>query len=78
MYEFQIKNGLLNFASIFLLIWSVFGLVSAINECSFFLLNSNLVFNAVLRLKLLCSGFDNTRFHNFFFNFSYLQIFHVF
>ena len=54
---------------IFLLIRSTCSLVSAIKECSFFLLNSNFVFIAVLRLQLWCSGFDNTRFHNFFFNF---------
>ena len=60
------KIGLLNFASIFLLIWSTCSLMSAIKECSFFLMISSLVFIAVLRLKLWCSGFYTTRFHNFF------------
>ena len=42
----------MNFASILLLIWSTYSLLSAIKECTFFMLNSNLVFIAVLRLKL--------------------------
>ena len=56
----------MNFASNLLFLWSSCSLVSANKECSFFLLNSNLVFIAVVRLKLWCSGFDSTRFHKFF------------
>ena len=64
-YRSLLKGLLLNFASIFLLIWSICSLVSAMKECSFSLMKSNLISIAVLQIKLWFSGFD-TRFHNFF------------
>ena len=65
VFDFQKIIDFLNFAPVFLLIWSTFSLLSAMKECFFFLLKSNSIFIAVLRLKLLFSGFDITRFHHF-------------
>ena len=44
----------------------------------FFLLKSNSIIIAVLRLKLWFSVYDTTIFHNFLKIFRYLPIFHVF
>ena len=46
------NNGLLNFASIFPLLWSTCRLMSAKKECFLFVLNLNPIITAVLRLKL--------------------------
>ena len=63
----------MSFATIFLLIWSTGSLVSVKKEF-FFLLNYNLIFIAILRVKLGFSGFDTTSFH-IFFSFRHLPIF---
>ena len=71
------KNDLLNFASIFLLIWSTCSLESAIKESFSFLLYSNSIFIAGLRFYALIYGFPALVMPDFttFFVFRYLPFF---
>ena len=63
----------------FLLILPTRSLLEALRKCFFFLLISNSIFIAVLRLNLWFSGFNTTRNRNFYKkNFGFLPIFHVF
>ena len=71
----------MNLAAIFLLFWSSCSLASAKKEYFFFLfflMNYNLIFLAVLPVKLWFSGVDTTRFHNLFWILRHEPIFHVF
>ena len=67
------NNCLLNFAYIFLLIWPICSLVSAMKECFLFL---SISISILLRFYILSYGFlafVTTRFYIFYF---FFQIFH--